>query len=128
MYIYIYIHIERERDRYINNNNNSSTNNDNNNDSCMCIYIYIYIYIHTYIHTYTHTCIYTLLAAATEGVPLPRREGRQSPARRRKRGNGFQEPPCISEPWLFSAPHGSKSPGFVLRPLSPYAIASLGAA
>ena len=29
---------------------------------------------------------------------------------------------------FFSARHGSRNPGFVLRPLSPYAIASSGAA
>ena len=30
--------------------------------------------------------------------------------------------PCISEPLLFSARHGSKNPGFVLRPLSPFPL------
>ena len=39
---------------------------------------------------------------------------------------GSKNPPCILEPLLFSSRHGSKHPGFVLRPLSPYAIASLG--
>ena len=38
----------------------------------------------------------------------------------------MEEPPCILEPLVFSVQHGSKNPGFVLRPLSPYAIASLG--
>ena len=52
----------------------------------------------------------------------------QSPAGQRKRGNGFWEPPCILEPLFFSALHDSKNPGFVLWPLSPYAIASLGVA
>ena len=37
-------------------------------------------------------------------------------------------PPCTLEPLFFSARHGSKNPGFVLRPLSPYAMASLGVA
>ena len=38
------------------------------------------------------------------------------------------QPPCIVEPLFLSAQHGSRNPGFVLRPLSPYAIASLGVA
>ena len=41
---------------------------------------------------------------------------------------GSKNPPCILELLFFSAQHGSKNPGFVLRPLSPYAIASLGVA
>ena len=53
---------------------------------------------------------------------------RQSPAGQQKRGNGLEEPPCKSEPFFFPARHGFKNPGFVLRPLSPYAIASLGVA
>ena len=36
--------------------------------------------------------------------------------------------PCILEPLFFSAQQGSQSPGFVLRPLSPYVIASWGVA
>ena len=35
-------------------------------------------------------------------------------------------PPRMLEPLAFSARHGSKNPGFYLRPLSPCAIASLG--
>ena len=41
---------------------------------------------------------------------------------------GSKNPPCILEPSFFSARHVSKNPGFVLRPLSPYAVASLGVA
>ena len=41
---------------------------------------------------------------------------------------GSRNPPCILEPLFFSAQNGSKNLGFVLRPLSPYAIASLGGA
>ena len=39
-----------------------------------------------------------------------------------------KKPPFVSEPLFFSARHVSKNPGFVLRPLPPYAIASLGVA
>ena len=42
--------------------------------------------------------------------------------------DGSKKPPCIFEPLFFCARHGSKNPVFVLRPLSPYAIASLGVA
>ena len=54
----------------------------------------------------------------------------QSPAGQRKRGRamGSKNPPGIVDALSFSARQGSKNPGFVLRPLSPYAIASLGVA
>ena len=45
-----------------------------------------------------------------------------------KEGNGFQEPPLHIRPSFVSAQHDSKSPGFVLRPPSPFAVASLGIA
>ena len=46
-----------------------------------------------------------------------------------KRGAmGSKNPLCILGPLLFSARHGSKNPGFVLRPFFPYAVASLGVA
>ena len=41
---------------------------------------------------------------------------------------GSKNPRCTLEPLFFSAQHGSKSPGFVLSPLCPYATASLGVA
>ena len=41
---------------------------------------------------------------------------------------GSKNPPCILELLFFTAQHGSENPGLVLRPLSPYAIASLGVA
>ena len=52
------------------------------------------------------------------------------PRRATKEGGGQRvlRPPCMLEPLFFSAQYGSKNPGFVLRPLYPYAIASLGVA
>ena len=46
--------------------------------------------------------------------------------RRSKPLKGVLRTPCILEPSFFSARHSSKSPSFVLRPLSPCAFASLG--
>ena len=44
------------------------------------------------------------------------------PRRATKEGRWILEPPpCILAPLFFSARDGSKNPGFVLRPLSPYA-------
>ena len=45
-----------------------------------------------------------------------------------KEGQWVLRAPCMLELLFFSARHGSKNSGFVLRPLSPYAIASLGVA
>ena len=41
---------------------------------------------------------------------------------------GSKSPPCILEPLFASAQRGSKNPGFVLIPVFPYGIASLGVA
>ena len=45
-----------------------------------------------------------------------------------ERGAMGSKNPLTLEPLFFSAQHGSKNPGFVLRPLSPCAIALLGVA
>ena len=127
VYIYIYIRIHTYIHTYIH--------------SCyIYIYIYIYtcVYIYIYIHTYMHTYIsmyiyiyiyedayiyiyvniyiyiYIILSKAPQG---------------NQRGAlGSENPSCIVEHLLVSAQHGSKNPGFVLRPLSLYSIASLGVA
>ena len=53
----------------------------------------------------------------------------QKPRRTAKEGQWvLRNPPCVLEPVFFSSRHGSKNPGFLLRPPSPYAIASLGVA
>ena len=74
----------------------------------MCIHIYIYT--HRYVH-----------------MTKPAYFIQQSSAGQRKRGAmGSKNPPLHIRSLVFSARHGSKNPGFVLRPLYPYAIASLG--
>ena len=44
----------------------------------------------------------------------------QSPAGQRKRGKGFEEPPCILEPLFFCARRGSVNPGCDLRTLASF--------
>ena len=83
----------------------------------MYIYIHDHICIYTYIYIYIY--IYTSFARGTVSK-APQGKGRGA--------MGSKSPPCMSEPWFFSARHDSKIPGFVLRPLFPYAIASLGVA
>ena len=75
------------------------------------MYIHICIYIYIYIEREREIDIHKYINAG-----------------QRKRGDGFQEPlPAYSlEPLLLSTRRGSKSPGFVPRSLSPYAITSLG--
>ena len=50
------------------------------------------------------------------------------PRRATKEGQWVLRTPLRIRTLVFSARHGSKNPGFVLRPLCPYAIASLGVA
>ena len=50
------------------------------------------------------------------------------PRRATKEGQWDQRTPLHIITLAFSAQHGSKNPGFVLRPLSPDAIASMGVA
>ena len=50
------------------------------------------------------------------------------PRRATKEGQWVPRTPLHIRTFFFSAQHGSKNPGFVLRPHSPYAIASLGVA
>ena len=61
----------------------------------------------------------------SEARPLKRSK---APQGNEKGAMGSKKPPCILEPLFVSAQRGSKNPGFVLGPLSPYAIASLGIA
>ena len=77
---------------------------------------------------HTYTLILMQLGSSCANAELGSAQ-QQSPAGQRRRGNGFQESPLHVRTLVFSsARHGSKNPGFVLRPLSCCAIASFGVA
>ena len=105
----------------------------------VCMYIYMYMCI--YIYIYIYTCYLRLrplrpssgrrpMWASRRGCRCSRRPAHISEA---PKGNGIgatgsKTPPRILEPLFFSARHGSKNIGLVLRPLCPYTVALRGVA
>ena len=73
-------------------------------------------------------CIISMCISTTITIVIIITKVSKAPQGNERGEMGSKNHPCILGPLSFSARHGSKNPGFGLRPLSPYAIASLGVA